>query len=93
MTKEYFLEKANKKHNFKYKYNLKDNFKNDEKIEVICEIHGSFLQLCGNHLKGWGCQKCSYINKTTPLNLYIEKANKKHNYQYNYDKNKLIHYN
>ena len=35
-----FIEKANKKHNFKYTYSKTDCTKSQEKVEIICTEHG-----------------------------------------------------
>lgn len=33
-----------------------------EKVEIICPIHGKFLQTPREHMEGHGCQKCGYKN-------------------------------
>lgn len=45
-------------------------------------IHGPFTQCPGDHLKGWGC---SGKHKPT-REEWIERANKKHNFKYDYSK-------
>ncbi len=40
LTKEEYIEKANKIHNYRYDYSLIDITKND--FEIICPIHGIF---------------------------------------------------
>lgn len=61
LTKNYFIEKANQKHNYFYDYsNIEDsNFINNKStIEIICPKHGVFKQRIKNHLSGHGCGKC-----------------------------------
>ena len=38
------------------------------KVCIICKVHGEFWQTPHNHLKGYGCKKCS-IEKNK-LNLF-----------------------
>jgi hypothetical protein len=53
-----FIEKANKVHGNKYDYSKVDYVKSNEKVIIICKIHGEFKQLSNNHLQGQNCQKC-----------------------------------
>ena len=83
-----FIELANKIHNNKYDYSLVNYKSNDEKISIICKIHGNFEQFRNCHLMGRGCKKCAndFIadKSRTPINKYIEKANIVHNNKYDY---------
>ena len=54
-----FIELANLKHNFKYNYSKIIYEKRSSIVEIICPIHGSFLQKVKDHLQGKGCMKCS----------------------------------
>lgn len=89
-SKEFFIKKAIKVHGNKYDYSPVIMGKANEKIEIICKIHGSFKQKSAKHLEGSGCRKCGieFIkqNQTTTLNKFIEKSNLKHNYKYDYSK-------
>lgn len=53
-----FIEKATLVHNGRYDYSNVVYIKNDEKVEIICKTHGSFMQTPHNHLNGAGCPKC-----------------------------------
>lgn len=56
LTREEFIDKANKVHNFKYDYSLVEYKNNKTKIKIICKKCGNiFEQLPCNHLKGFGC--------------------------------------
>lgn len=57
LTEEMFLERANNIHNGKYKY-YGDFISTHKKIRIGCPIHGDFIQLAKNHLKGQGCPEC-----------------------------------
>jgi len=80
-----FIEEANKIHDNKYDYSKVDYINNKTKIEIICLIHGSFLQRPDDHLNKNGCNKCRITYKLTN-NTFIEKANKVHNNKYDYSK-------
>lgn len=85
-----FLKKAVKIHNNKYDYNLVE-YKNCKiKVKIICPTHGVFEQMPDSHLQGKGCKKCRIelvgkINSTSQ-EQFIEKANRIHNFKYDYSK-------
>lgn len=64
ITKEIFLERANKKYNNKFIYDL-TNFVgrvSDDKILVTCPIHGSFETTVTKHILNnnkYGCNNCA----------------------------------
>lgn len=53
-----FIENATLVHNGRYDYSNAVFIRNDEKVEIICKVHGSFMQTPHNHLRGAGCPKC-----------------------------------
>lgn len=69
--KEKFLNKSNILHNNKYDYSLIDYKKSCEKVEIICPIHGKFLQTPNNHshINPRGCPKCAFINSKFEKNI------------------------
>lgn len=69
MSREDFIIKANKKHNFKYDYSKVDLENRDVngKICIICPIHGEFWQKPNQHLFGKGCAKCGSKQKDTQM--------------------------
>jgi len=76
ITFEYFINKSNKLHNYKYDYCLVNFENNQSYIDIICPIHGIFNQRLNSHLGGCGCPKCFYekngIKKRTNYNLLSE---------------------
>ena len=61
-----FFTKAITVHGGKYTYNL-NGYKNaTDKISIICPIHGEFMQIGTEHLKGRGCKKCSVNGPNNP---------------------------
>lgn len=82
LTTEEFIERANKRHNFKYDYSKTEYIGSTLKTCIICKTHGEFWQRPHNHLKGQGCPKCSgnYMN----TEYFIECSKKVHGNKYDY---------
>lgn len=67
-SQEEWIEKAKNIHMNKYNYS-KVNYKgSNEKVTIICPIHGEFEQLPTNHIYGQGCPIC----KQSKLEFEIE---------------------
>jgi len=64
MTTESFIEKANKRHNNKYEYSQTEYVHHKTLVQIICPVHGSFLQNPMHHLRGNGCMKCAREQRT-----------------------------
>jgi hypothetical protein len=84
MNTEYFIEKTKNIHDIKYDYSLVEYKNSLTPVKIICPIHGLFEQRPKNHLIGKGCSKCSGVFMNTEY--FIEKANHRHSFTYNYDK-------
>ena len=61
LTNEKFIKKSLKVHGCMYDYSLVDYKSSNNKIKIICKIHGIFLQNPSSHLVGAGCPHCSYV--------------------------------
>lgn len=61
LTKEDFINRANRVHNYKYDYSNCNFISTHFKVDIICPIHGTFSQLPKNHLKGQGCPECGKL--------------------------------
>ena len=86
---ESLIEKANKKHDFKYKY-IKETLKQfDSYVDIICPEHGNFNQRFDAHLRGQGCSICSN-NQKIDTKLFIEKSKIIFNNHYDYIKTNYI---
>lgn len=80
-----FVDKARSIHGDKYQYDLSSYKTNKLPINIICPEHGEFKQAPGDHLKGWGCSKCSGKYKPT-TEEWVLKAAPVYNYYYDYSK-------
>lgn len=52
---------------------------------IVCPEHGEFKQAPGDHLKGWGCSKCSGKHKPT-TEEWVNKVAPFYNYRFDYSK-------
>lgn len=85
LNHEEFIKRSNKIHKNKFNYSMVNYINCEEKVIIICELHGKFEQIPKSHMKGIGCPKCSCKAKPTN-NEFIIKANNKHNCLYDYSK-------
>ena len=94
LTTKIFIERAQKIHEDKYDYSKVYYITNKIKVEIICPIHGSFLQQPNNHMNGIPCPKCGYekraITKTLDTKCFIKKSKILHGNKYDYSKSKYI---
>ncbi len=72
LSKQNFVERANKKHNNKFTY-PDDYIGGHTKIRIICPTHGEFFQTPSSHMSGIGCPACSG-NKRPTTEEVIEEA-------------------
>lgn len=59
ITTKRFIVRATVIHNAKYDYSLVDYKSYNEKVTIICPIHGKFKQAPMVHFRGGGCSKCN----------------------------------
>lgn len=85
ITPETFIERAALKHDNKYDYSKTQYVGRQEKICIICPIHGEFWQNPHFHLQGGNCPKCvGGVRLTTEQ--FVEKAKLVHGNKYDYSK-------
>lgn len=89
-TQEIFLEKATKVHGDKYDYSKVVYEGSQIKVDIICKMHGTFLQSPANHIRGQGCRACgSERNRIASKELtkdFISAVSIIHNGKYSYSK-------
>jgi len=91
MTRDHyeFIKLANIVHNNKYDYSLTKYINRRTKITILCNEHGQFDQIAGNHMAGAGCPKCSKLIASAKcrntLDEFIKIANLTHNNYYSYE--------
>jgi uncharacterized protein with PIN domain len=89
VNREDFIKLAKKVHGDKYDYSKVKYVKSNKPVEIICPIHGEFMQEPGHHVRqGSECPTCGIIkrNKSLESNTqeFIEKAKKIHGDKYDY---------
>lgn len=80
-----FLKKAREMHGDKFVYDISSYKTNKTPMRIICPIHGDFMQAPGDHLKGWGCSKCSKKYKPTTKE-WTDKVAPIYNHRFDYSK-------
>lgn len=55
---ESFLKKAEKVHPGKYVYDRDSFIKTSSSLNILCKVHGEFVQNGVDHLSGKGCSRC-----------------------------------
>jgi hypothetical protein len=84
VSREDFLKRAMETHHNKYSYILDNYSRAEDKITIVCPIHGEFKLKATRHLCGTGCKKCAADSKKVPIEEFIERARKLHGNRYNY---------
>lgn len=70
LSVENFIERSNKIHNYTYDYS-KVNYKTThDKVEIVCDKHGSFFQYPYDHLNGYGCPTCGNMFSIGEMEIY-----------------------
>ncbi len=90
-SNERFVAKAKLVHGDLYDYKNVEYENAVTNVEIICRVkdHGVFYQLPYNHYAGKGCPKCANNIKLTQQQ-FVDKANKVHNFAYNYKNSQYI---
>ena len=89
-TTEEFIKEASIVHNNKYNYSKVVYTNKRNPVEIICPIHGSFIQSPEVHLKGSGCPKCgkeiAISKKRFSKKEIIKQFKEAHGDKYDYSK-------
>ena len=80
---KHFIDRANKKHNYKYDYSLVSLSNLESIIDVICPNHGSFKVKAARHLVNQ-CIKCRDDKARNNIDDVKLRINQLHNYAYQY---------
>ena len=84
-SSEDFIAKARIIHDGKYDYSKVSYLSANNKVCIICRIHGEFWQTPNNHLSGRGCPICAGNVRLTNKG-FIDKAQALHGNKYDYSK-------
>jgi len=93
ITKEQFIERANKIHNFKYNYKNIVFVNLYTEIEIICINHGSFLQLPSIHLYAKSnCPECNVSKGEEQVAIWLNQNDIKYIFQHQVRIDDSYHY-
>jgi hypothetical protein len=85
LTQEEFLDRCYDTHGDRYDYSKAVYVSSSTKVEIICGVHGSFMQVAGSHMRGHGCSVCTrYVTKS--LTWFLGAAGRVHGDLYDYSK-------
>lgn len=80
-----FLRRAKEIHGERYNY-AKVKYKDKRTpVEIICKVHGSFMQRPEDHWRGYGCSRCSKKHKPTTKE-WVESVKNLYGGIYNFSK-------
>lgn len=85
ITKEVFLKKSKLNHITVYDYSKVDFNNSNEKVCIICPIHGEFWQTANYHMYGGNCPKCTGGMRLSKED-FLKKAKAIHGDKYDYTK-------
>jgi very-short-patch-repair endonuclease len=84
-TTNQFITDAIQIHGDKYDYSKVEYINAIQKVIIICQEHGDFLQTPNSHLSGSGCIKCAGCYKSN-TEEFVKKSKKIHGDNYDYSK-------
>jgi len=94
LTTQEFIKRAKKIHGNYYDYSRSNYINKRTKIQIVCKLHGEFIQYPEQHTKGHGCKICgikkSHEKTTYTNNQFIALAKKIHKDKFDYSKVKYI---
>lgn len=92
ITRELFFKQSKLNHTTTYDYTKVDFKDTNEKVCIICPIHGEFWQTVSYHMHGGNCPKCAGGVRLSKAE-FIKKAQAIHGDKYDYSKVIYENYN
>lgn len=90
LTTDAFISRAKEVHGNKYDYSQVEYVHSNQRVCIVCPVHGEFWQWPQTHLAGRGCDRCADtangLKKRVPMETFLERANKVHGNKYDYSK-------
>ena len=72
ISQEEILTRFKNSHGDRYNYSLVKYQDLHSKVEIICNVHGSFPQTPNSHQRGNGCPKCATKVRTHTLEIFLK---------------------
>lgn len=91
MSVNEFISRASKVHANAFLYDRSKFVNTTTKMEIVCPVHGVFLQTPQAHLRGQKCPKCALLARSSPHKQYaainvLDKFKEIHGDSYDYSK-------
>ena len=84
-TQQKFLEKSERVHGKRYDYSKSVYGNRHKKLQIICKLHGMFLQTPGDHFRGMGCPKCNLSKGEQKIISFLDTNRIKYTTQKTFD--------
>lgn len=84
ITQDEFINKCKNKHSDRYDYSLTKYKGMNNKVNIICKIHGVFEQKARDHINGCNCRYCVNNNIKSTNSIFIDKCKNTHGDKYDY---------
>lgn len=75
LTTEQFIESAKRIHGNRYDYSEAEYILSNEKIKILCKIHGKFFQRANDHISGRGCPNCIISKGEEKIKAFLQRYN------------------
>lgn len=89
LTTEDFIARAKEVHGDKYDYSRVEYAGANNKVCVVCPVHGEFWPVASQHMLGGQCPKCQKDKTKLSLASFIEQAKAQYGNKYDYSKVEL----
>lgn len=86
ITEKLFISRCKEVHGNTYNYSMVKYKGCNDKVKIICPIHGYFHQTATLHTNGHGCKKCHLDNIRYTTKDFIKKSRRIHGVKYDYSK-------
>ena len=86
LTSKEVISKFKRIHGDVYDYSQVNFLSSKDKVTIVCNEHGSFLQTPPAHLRGQGCAKCQTKKISKSSKVVIQEFIKIHGQKYDYSK-------
>lgn len=91
---EKYIDRLLEKHGNKFDYSKVEYVKTTDKVIIICDVHGGYIQRWADHIQGNGCPICSNESKKLrqfkTTDTFIERSIKKFGDKFDYSKTKYV---
>jgi Zn finger protein HypA/HybF involved in hydrogenase expression len=84
LSNDEFIKRSNLIHGDVYDYTNTIYIKYNYKLNIICRIHGNFIQSPNSHLRGEGCPECNNSKGEKYVEKYLKEKNIEYIYQYRF---------